>query len=89
MFSLFQEIQEYLHFAQLLLDHMVNLMNLILYLQVFAKLIHLLVYVNMDDECHDLSFHFGQAANGVSAIASRKFSIKVKVKIIHNYYPFQ
>jgi len=35
------------------------------------------MYVDSSERCNDLSFQLGSAANGVSAIATRKWSIKV------------
>ena len=36
------------------------------------------VYVDSSERCNDLSFQLGGTATGVTAIATRKWSIKVK-----------
>ena len=45
---------------------------------------HIIVYFNADDDCHNLDFSFGQAANGNSKPSSRKFSIKVCIYNLHS-----
>ena len=41
------------------------------------------MYYNAEDDCNNLAFSFGQAANGNSKPSSRNFSIKVCISYLH------
>ena len=49
-------------------------------LKMFFINISTLVYFDAAQACHDLSFNFGQAAQGLSSVSTtRQFSVKVSV----------
>ena len=49
-------------------------------------LLFIIVYVDSSDRCNDLSFQLGGTATGVTAIPTRKWSIKVIKRSILGKY---
>ena len=44
----------------------------------------IIVYFDTTDECHDLTFSFGQNAQGATKESNRRFSVKVCMMLIVN-----